>query len=72
MDKMSAKFNQMMGKENHKTTKDVNIVEKQANQTFIKDNINYMKRNKDKTFLDLVMDDSGIIEEYTFELPYKH
>jgi N-acetylmuramoyl-L-alanine amidase CwlA len=31
MDKMSAKFNQMMGKENHKTTKDVNIVEKQAN-----------------------------------------
>jgi hypothetical protein len=30
----------MLGKDNHKTTKDIKIVEKQANQSFINENIN--------------------------------
>ena len=28
-----------------------------------------MKRNKKKTFLQMIEDDNGVIEEYTFSLP---
>lgn len=69
MDKMQAKFNQMLGKENHKTTKDVEVIEKQANKTFINENIQRFKKNKEKTFFDLVMDDQGVVEEYIFDFP---
>ena len=69
MDKMQAKFNQMLGKENHKTTKDVEVIEKQANKAFINENIQRFKKNKEKTFLDLVMDDQGVVEEYIFDFP---
>ena len=69
MDKMQAKFNQMLGKENHKTTKNVEVIEKQANKTFINENIQRFKKNKEKTFFDLVMDDQGVVEEYIFDFP---
>ena len=59
----------MLGKENHKTTKDVEAIEKKVNKTFINENIQRFKNNKDKTFFDLVMDEQGVIEEYTFDFP---
>ena len=58
-----------MGKDNHKTTKDVEVIEKQANKTFINENILRFKKNKEKTFFDLVMEQQGVVEEYTFDFP---
>ena len=36
----------MLGKENHKTTKDVEAIEKKVNKTFINENIQRFKNNK--------------------------
>lgn len=62
----------MLGKDNHKTTKSVETIEKQANKAFISENIQRLKNNKEKTFYEMVMDQYGVVEEYTFGFPFNH
>ena len=42
---------------------------KMANKQMIQESMEQAKRNKKKTFLQMIEDDNGVIEEYTFSLP---